>query len=333
MAVFLGTARSETIVPGFVSQSVLSIPAGATPSAAADVLEGRGGSDILGGGGGEDLLSGGRGNDRLFGGNDDDELFGGRGNDFLDGGYGFDLINGGAGIDTTSYLFFSGDVDADLRSGVVAFPGNSVLTDTLRSIENIETGVGSDTIYGNSVGNLIRSGAGADIVHGRGGNDRIFGEGDADFLQGGNGNDRLFGGNDGDELFGGRGNDWLIGGLNGTLWDTMSGGGGNDRFVFRSEAESPPGFIPRDLILDFEGAGQAGGDRIDLTRIDAIAGGGDNAFHFGGPSLGRLSLVDFGDATLISGNTTAGGGAEFQIQINDGNSAVAADYRAVDFFL
>jgi Ca2+-binding RTX toxin-like protein len=377
-------------VPGLVTGGVISVPAGTSPSDAPDTLFGRRGDDILVGAGG------------------DDELFGGRGNDFLDGGFGFDLIDGGAGTDTTSYLFFSGTVDADLQTGVVGFPGNSSLTDTLRSIENIVTGRGSDTIHGSAVANVIRAGGGDDTASGRGGDDQILGQDGSDNLFGGDGNDqlfggpndiavetlfgedgndllageggtdhlfggtgddllrggasgdnldgeagndRLFGGLDGDiiegdtghdwlfggdgadELHGGSGNDRLVGGLNGPFWDDLFGEDGNDWFIFRSVAESPPGFVPRDAIRGFDGAGQAVGDKIDLRGIDAIAGGGNDAFRFGVADLGGISVVEDGVGnSLVRGNTIAGGGAEFEVLIEDG-AVAAADYRAADFFL
>ncbi len=55
----------------------------------------------------------------------------------------------------------------------------------------------------------------------------------------------------------------------------MTGGLGADRFVL-SDATHSWAALP-DQILDFD---QAGGDRIDLSGIDAIAGGIDDPFTF-----------------------------------------------------
>ena len=88
-----------------------------------------------------------------LGGND--VLLGGDGDDFLDGGFGFDTINGGNGNDTTSYAFYSGPIVANLTTGVVAFPGNSLLTDTLISIENVIGTNGNDSITGNNDANVL----------------------------------------------------------------------------------------------------------------------------------------------------------------------------------
>ena len=54
----------------------------------------------------------------------------------------------------------------------------------------------------------------------------------------------------------------------------------------------------------FEGVGVAGGDRIDLSGIDADTGAaGNRAFAFGGTGIGRVSLVDTGGKTLVRCNT------------------------------
>jgi Ca2+-binding RTX toxin-like protein len=69
-------------------------------------------------------------------------------------------------------------------------------------------------------------------------------------------NDSLLGDTEGDTLIGGEGNDRLAGGQG---QDTLTGGAGDD--VFRFDTLS---FEGDDLITDFTGAGQAGGDVIAL---------------------------------------------------------------------
>ena len=113
-----------------------------------------------------------------LGGND--VLLGGDGDDFLDGGFGFDTINGGNGNDTTSYAFYSGPIVANLTTGVVGFPGNSLLTDTLISIENVIGTNGNDSITGNNDAN---------VLSGRLGNDTLNGGLGRDTMTGGAGND------------------------------------------------------------------------------------------------------------------------------------------------
>jgi hypothetical protein len=92
----------------------------------------------------------------------------------------------------------------------------------------------------------------------------ITGGAGADILTGGAGLDTLNGGNGDDVLNGGAGDDTLIGGLGA---DTLTGGAGVDNFKFGPgipRAESSPSTI--DIITDFQLAGAAGGDTIDLPN-------------------------------------------------------------------
>jgi Ca2+-binding RTX toxin-like protein len=315
-----------------------------------------GGNDHVTGSSATNVISTGAGHDKIFGGLGDDYLYGGDGNDYIDGGYGFDYINGGAGTDTTSYLFYSGAVNANLATGKVTFAGAASPVETLYSIENIYTGAGNDWITGSDVANVIKSGSGNDVVtggdgddriEGRSGNDRLYGEegndrvyggdghdrlygGDGDdVLSGGSGHDRLYGDDGNDRLYGGSGNDWLDGGAGA---DRLVGGPGNDFFVF-DDGDSTP--WSRDTIYGFEGAGQPGGDRIHVRGIDANQHVfGDQAFQFsGGPGgAGTLWAVDAGADTIIYGNTDNDAAIEFELRIVDG-AVSASDYTAGDFVL
>src|SRR5206468_1330188 len=81
-----------------------------------------------------------------------------------------------------------------------------------------------------------------------------------------NGNFRIFGGADIDVITGGHGNDLIYGGLGA---DTLTGGAGNDVFRYHSVAESTS--AAHDGIQDL-----TTGDKIDLSRIEAISGHPDN---------------------------------------------------------
>ncbi len=92
-------------------------------------------------------------------------------------------------------------------------------------------------------------------------------------LLGGAGDDSLAGGFAADSLAGGAGDDTLDG-----FWgddtiaaglglDVLSGGVGADLFVFDLVGPPPSPAATPDLVLDFEGAGQAGGDRIGLPGL------------------------------------------------------------------
>ncbi|MBR0670599.1 calcium-binding protein [Neoroseomonas soli] len=88
----------------------------------------------------------------------------------------------------------------------------------------------------------------------------ILGGAGDDSLIGGSGADSLAGGTGDDTILGGQGDDTIEGGAGADLLD---GGAGDDLFLFDAPgAQSPP--ATPDLILNFEGAGRDGGDRIVL---------------------------------------------------------------------
>ena len=178
---------------------------------------------------------------------------------------------------------------------------------------------------GTSAANTITGTAAVDSVNGAGGNDSIFGAGANDWLQGGAGNDTLRGG---------AGNDLLVGG---TGADVLIGGAGNDRFDFNSVGESSP--AARDALragdggLAFDGAGAGGGDRIDLSTIDAnLLAGGNNTFVFGGNTAGHVWLTTSGTNTIVNANIDGDAAAEFQLVIADGGVSAGA-YVGADFIL
>ncbi len=171
------------------------------------IFNGTSGNNNLFGKAGPDIINGFGGNDILRGGDGNDVLRGGAGNDTLIGGFGIDILNGGTGFDLVNYNFFNGGVNVNLSTGRATFPGNTTLTETLISIEDVIGSGGKDFLIGNSADN------------------DLFGVNGNDILNGSSGDDRLFGGN---------GNDWLIGGgfaFNSFEFDTLDGGFGADTFV------------------------------------------------------------------------------------------------------
>lgn len=135
---------------------------------------------------------------------------------------------------------------------------------------------GKDTLFGTFFGDdisglggddTITGLAGNDILHGDDGNDTLFGGSTQDgnvFLDGFFDHDYLNGGMGDDTLYGGVGNDILVGEAG---HDTLKGGAGNDTFEFHLFSDSP-NFLPPDVITDFT----SGGDKIDLTKLDADPG-------------------------------------------------------------
>ncbi len=224
--------------------------------------------------------------ENLVGNVGDDHLIGDGKDNILTGGFGDDILDGGAGSDTASY---AGDamwtpVVIDLGKSVQTQTGNRG-TDTFISIENVIGTAFNDEITGNSEVNRLQGGAGDDRLTAVGGND---------LLEGGDGNDTLIASKDdqpGDRLFGGAGNDTLITQKGAALLD---GGDGDDIFVV-THAPSMAGVTAIDggagldtldmrsaianLKIDLSLIGPqdvGGGHLIDLTRIEAVVGGGGN---------------------------------------------------------
>ena len=162
---------------------------------------------------------------------------------------------------------------------------------------------GDDNIRGNRGDDRLEGGPGIDFLRGGQGDDRLLGGGSTDRLAGGGGNDRLFGGGGEDVLMGGRGDDVLRGGqesdeMSGgpgddTIYmgpgrDFMQGGGGSDRFVLEQSSHSGPDLARADVIMEFR---PNQGDRIDLSAIDPVPGGLDDAFTSLTPGLPNSPTV------------------------------------------
>lgn len=183
---------------------------------------------------------------------------------------------------------------------------------------------GDDVLYGDAGRDDLDGGTGNDLLDGGTDNDLLYGRSGSDTLIGGSGNDHLLGGNGSDTLIGGSGEDFLagesdgdtlIGGLN---RDSLWGGSGRDIFVYNSVSESPYG-VYHDTIMDFDGSGAEGGDRINLTAIDA------NSSQSGNQAFTYIGTNTFSDATAagqlryvngwLHGSTDSDGEAEFSIQL------------------
>ncbi len=238
-----------------------------------DTLNGGGGNDTLNGGDDDDTLDGGTQNDMLYGDAGADTLNGGAHNDVLDGGLGADAMTGGTGHDTYVVDDAGDTVIEDAGLGTGTDTVSASISYTLgANVENLTlTGSGDLNGAGNGLANTLTGNSGANTLSGGGGADILNGLAGADTLNGEAGNDTLDGGADNDTLSGGAGQDRLTGGANA------------DTFVFTDldVRRSGPGFglaSDKDVILDLS---FAGGDRIDLSGIDANALlGGDQAFTF-----------------------------------------------------
>ncbi len=266
------------------------------------------------------------GDDQLFGGGSAVHLLGGAGDDKLVAKAGGDVLEGGTGND----LFLingAGEI-------VVENPGEG--TDKVQSTisytlgANVEqlvlTGGGNLSGTGNELGNLINGAGGANVLSGLDGDDKLYGKGGDDKLVGGNGNDLLNGGVGNDNLSGGAGADKLVGGAGA---DTLTGGADADRFQFVSVADFGGATLATaDRITDFS---QAQHDVIELTRIDAVAGGTDDPFAWMGTAAfdghaGELRYEQSGSDTLVTGDLNGDGTADFMIALTGLYTLTAGDF-------
>ncbi|MFC0386556.1 cadherin-like domain-containing protein [Muricoccus vinaceus] len=178
-----------------------------------------------------------RNNDVLVGTSGPNIMSAGNGDDTVYGGGGNDSINGNNGADR-----LYGQTGDDAVSG-----------------EN-----DNDTIYGGSGEDAINGGNGSDLVYGGSGNDTISD------LGGNLSDDTIYGGSGHDRIDGGNGEDLIIGGYGA---DTLTGGAGQDTFLFLSSLDTG------DTITDFR---RSEGDLIDLRAIDGTPGG--SPLSYGGQS-------------------------------------------------
>ena len=192
---------------------------------------------------------------------------------------------------------------------------------------------GNDLIYGSSYADLIYGYDGNDTIYGGHGSDTLNGGSGRDYLSGGSGHDDLYGGSgsdrlvggDGlDNLYGGNGNDFLAGGAHS---DYLYGGYGADRFVF-TQADVIYQDAWNDYIDDFY---HSDGDIIDVSRIDAVAGGRDNAFFFIGTDefsgqAGEMRYENTADATFVEMDTDGDGHYDYFIELNGSFDLWASDF-------
>jgi Ca2+-binding RTX toxin-like protein len=260
------------------------------------VLIGTSNGETLAGGNGRDMIFAGDGADNVLGGGGSDMIYGDAGNDRLFGDAGDDLIDGGTGNDTV----FGGDGN-DI---FVASVGDG---DDVYYGDNMNGGTGNDTLDMSAIGANIT----ADLGTG------FNGRGSVTSAQ--SGSDTIWGV---ENIVTGSGNDTITASA---AVNVMDGGTGNDTFRFLSAADADG-----DTIMGFQP-----GDRLDLSGMDANwSASGNQAFTlvsgaFAGAS-GELLVThenrDGTDYTVVEGNTSGGGTADFKISIKGSHNLTSSDF-------
>lgn len=136
-------------------------------------------------------------------------------------------------------------------------------------------------------------------------------------------NDTLTGDWRNNVLEGSAGDDKLVGGVGA---DTLHGGSGADVFSYTGLEDSTVALGGRDVIKDFN---SAEGDRIDLRRIDAIEGGGENAFKLVAAFTkvaGQLTITAEADHYVVQGDVNGDGVGDFAINVFSPKMLTAADF-------
>jgi Ca2+-binding RTX toxin-like protein len=283
------------------------------------------GNDILYGGSGNDTLYGYGGNDRLFGEIGNDTLYGGDGNDtyfFASSDTGVKTIDDSSGNDTLDFVLMGNTkVSIDLNQTTIQTVANGLQFVLGSSIENINSGQGSDLLLGNSLGNQIVGNDGNDSLYGDAGNDRLFGEIGKDILVGGTGNDflsggaeedRLYGDADEDTLYGDAGNDILAGGsesdylYGGTGDDTLYGGTGKDHLYGGDNNDTLYGGDEEDRLAGGSESdylyGDAGTDYLNGEDGDDFLYGGSDRDVLNGEAGNDTLYGEAGNDSLYGGN-------------------------------
>jgi len=167
------------------------------------------------------------------------------------------------------------------------------------------------TITGESNKDDVNGTSSGDMLIGDADPENIYGFGGADTIRGNGGDDCLFGGDGNDNMRGGNGDDVLVGGVG---RDVLAGQAGADTFDYDAIEESTAAGSGRDRIVDFENDV----DLIDLSDIDAISGGGDDAFTFVtgfSGTAGELQIRAVGAGQLVEGDVDGDGNADFAIYV------------------
>ena len=255
----------------------------------------------------------------VIGGSGNDQLTGSGADERFTGGAGADNINAGGGNDTIVATIGDGNTDNYNGGNGTDTLDMSALTQTVTvNLNNALVDLGFAVVSGAEIGTDLLSGflnqSTIEVFIGGSGDDSFIG--------------RTAGGANAVTFNGGAGNDTFTAG---SSIETMTGGIGNDIFKFLTSAAIGNNAATRSVITDFA----HGSDIIDLTALDAISGGADNAFNFVGLKAGSglLAAGEIGffvtaGHTIIEGNIGGVGGAvDFQIDLLGSIPLTAIDFH------
>lgn len=294
-----------------------------------NVLRGLAGDDTLDGGAGNDVLEGGHGHDVLDGGVGIDQLIGGIGDDRYRVDDSSDVVVelAGQGADTVESTAYSYTLSDNVE--------HLILVDGSNAYEAI-SGIGSQTLTGNSYGNRLDGGVGSDTLIGGLGDDIyvIDSTGDVIVENADEGTDTvessisytlgatlenltLLGsadlnatGNDGDNVIQGNEGSNRIEGGEGA--DTLSGGAGDDYYVAVSADDS---------VHEYAGEGVDTVERVFETNL-VLESNVENLILGAGITTGNGNGLDNTIAGNAEDNTLGGWGGDDVLHGLDGDDAL-----------
>jgi Ca2+-binding RTX toxin-like protein len=285
--------------------------------------------------------------ENLTGGDGNDVLTGDANANVIEGGLGDDVLNGGLGNDT---LRFSGATAVTVNLATLTAQNTGFGNDTITGFENVRTGSGADTVFGDDKANTFFDGGGSDFYYGAGGSDTVdysastsavsvnlnlttaqnvgtYGGSDTLLFIGNvvgaaSFANTLTGNSLGNQLVGGSVVDTIIGNAGG---DVIFGGAGNDILLGGTSGALDDGSAD---ILE-GGAGSdylSGGQGNDILR----GGDGDDSLIGGVGNTARqyFTGVDGGDDTFDGGD-----GSDTAILVYDGRIGAGASTVGVAFDL
>ncbi len=263
-----------------------------------------------------------------------DTLIGGAGGDVLNGGAGADILNGGTGVDTVSYAGSAAAVTVNLAL-TTAQVGGDAAGDRLSGFENATGSGNDDLLIGTTAINQLDGGLGDDTLIGAGGADILIGGGGSDTadysaskagitIDLGSGGAQKGGDAEGDTLsgienvIGSAFNDTFIGALGANAID---GGKGIDTVNY---AASKTG-VTVDLANSASNAGDLAGGDV-LTNIENVTGSGKDD-SIAGNASNNLLLGGLGADTLAGG---LGGNDTLKGDIESDQFLLGKDFTSAD---